>query len=125
MRYIIFLIYVGGVMIMIGYFVMLMPSEKFGRLSGLTLMIVIVASLFHGGLRGTTPYVLIYRMSVVVMIGLLLFLVILSVVGIVDYSRGMVKMYVTIGVIFFPLFMLLSCSSDFEDVVIQGSGEFR
>ena len=91
----IFLIYVGGIIILIRYCVILLPSIKFTWYSlipflvGLPLIgtgfVVVSASYAFG---------LLYRARALMLVAILLYLVLLSVVSLVDYSTGIIKIYV-------------------------------
>ena len=80
-------------MILTRYCVILMPINKFAKAP-------ITAMLFIGfALRvcltpvGVFTYGLLYRASVVFLMVGLLYLVMLSIVEIIDYSRGIIKIY--------------------------------
>jgi len=86
-----FLVYIGGLMILVSYCVMLLPIVKFRfgffffPLAGFWGAIAFpVGSSYSYGL-------LLSR--AVLLVGLILFLVMLSVVELVDYSRGNIKLY--------------------------------
>lgn len=92
--FILFLVYVGGLMILVRYCVMLIPSNKF--LTSAALYLVPTASLVSIG----SPLVkeisgfslgLLYSYSSIYLVAILLYLVILAIVEIVGYSRGIIK----------------------------------
>ena len=96
--FIMFLVYVGGIIILIRYCVMLMPSNKFAR----TPMVVVpaVAGVVVSMVQRVEPaisrslaYGLLYSARSIFLIALLLYLVILAIVDIVNYSRGIIKIY--------------------------------
>ena len=88
-RFVLFLVYIGGVMVLISYCVMLLPSAKFERMAVSPLYCALLLPFVRPVNRYS--YGLLYSWSCIFLIVLLLFLVILSVVDIVDYSSGMMK----------------------------------
>jgi len=91
---IMFLIYVGGIIILIRYCVMLIPLRKFGV--PLPYFLVLFFPLSISLPNPSYAYGILYCASAVFLIGVLLYLVILSVVEIIDYSWGILKIYVKI-----------------------------
>ena len=89
----IFLVYVGGIIILMRYCLILIPLNKFRYNPILLLIFIISAALpFTSNYTNNSfSYGLLYRSRVVFLLGLLLYLVITAVVGIVDYSRGIMK----------------------------------
>ena len=95
--FIIFLVYIGGLMVLLRYCVMLLPTNKFiTRERGLILIGLIVIFWFCGlpllNINGFS-FGLLYSASVILLLSILLFIVMLSVVTIIDYSRGILKIY--------------------------------
>jgi len=88
-----FLVYVGGIIILIRYCLILVPLNKFQYNPIILLIIIISAALpfTSNHINNSFSYGLLYRSRVVFLLGLLLYLVITAVVGIVDYSRGIMK----------------------------------
>ena len=89
--FILFLVYIGGIMILIRYCVILLPYNKFGNL---TITAAVVGAVFLERsltMPGSHAYGLLYRARVIFLVALLLYLVILAIVGIIDYSSGMMK----------------------------------
>ena len=90
---ILFLVYVGGIMILTRYCVILIPINKFSK-APITLLIFIGFALRVSQTPvGVYTYGLLYRASVVFLMVRLLYLVMLSIVEIIDYSRGIIKIY--------------------------------
>jgi len=91
--FILFLVYVGGIIILIRYCVILLPSNKFTWAPLLTFVFgVLLFILYEGSIevRGYA-YGLIYRARAILLVAMLLYLVILAIVDIINYSRGMIK----------------------------------
>ena len=87
----VFLVYVGGILILIRYCVILIPSSKFaGNLSPFLLLATSYPFLCAGNPRAFT-YGLLYRRRAVLLLGILLYFVLLAVVEIINYSRGTLK----------------------------------
>ena len=87
--FILFLIYVRGIIILFSYCVMLMPFTKISLLP----CFPVVAFIFYSDnfLSMSYAYGLLFSFDAVLLIGVLLFLVILCVVDIIDYSCGYIK----------------------------------
>lgn len=81
---------------------MLLPSNKFARLNLFSWPAILVGLGIREGFyrRNAFPYGLLYRASIILLVSLLLYLVILSIVEIIDYSRGIIKFYVEYGFIY-------------------------
>lgn len=84
--FVLFLVYVGGIMILISYCVMLTPNNKFK----FTLLPFAIPLGLSSPIN-SYAFGLMRRSNAILMISLLLFLVILSVIDIVGYSRGAIK----------------------------------
>ena len=89
----VFLVYIGGILILISYCVMLLPSNKYLWIhSPLLLFLITFAYPFA---RTPKPrsfsYGLLYRMSAILLLGIVLYYVLLTVVDIINYSSGMMK----------------------------------
>ena len=86
-----FIVYVGGIMILIRYCVILIPSNKFGKSQYLT--VIVGAGLMDGvaHILGSIAYGLLYRAGAITLVALLLYLVMLAIVEIINYSRGIIK----------------------------------
>ena len=100
---VIFLVYIGGIMILLSYCVMLLPSNKFWTLKKVKigLFLLLIAKCCHFPIVSPCvfAYGLIYSASAIFLVALLLYLVMLSVVSLVNYSRGMMKLYVQCDVL--------------------------
>jgi len=85
LSFVMFIVYAGGLMVLISYCVMLLPPTKM-KLTFFPLLFFsvpfITCDAFIYGL---------YRRSIMFLIGFVLFLILLCVVEIVDYSIGMMK----------------------------------
>ena len=89
-----FLVYIGGIIVLVSYSIMLQPMQKFPGFPALVPLLAAVLSPFYH-LRGRSfPFGLLVRISAVLLLGILLFVVLMSIVEIVNYARGMMK-YVT------------------------------
>lgn len=89
--FILFLVYIGGVLILVSYCLILLPVQKF--YSHFTKRIVVV-SIFLAAPMGVSrvyPYGLLFSSRAVFLVALLLIFVILSIVSIIDYSNGNIK----------------------------------
>lgn len=97
---IIYLVYIGGMMILIRYCVMIIPYNKFAS-SVLFLRALLVVLAFpqrYPVERGNAlAYGVLYSARAIFVLGILLFLVMLAVVSIIDYSGGILKIYVKSG----------------------------
>lgn len=93
--FILFLIYIGGLIILIRYCVMILPRNKFVRFNVFSFTALLVGLGIREGLyrRRVFPFGLMFRSSIILLVSLLLYLVILSIVNIIDYSRGIIKFY--------------------------------
>ena len=91
---ILFLVYVGGIIILIRYCVILIPSNKFEGIN-ITLLPIVVAMRLSLTIRvrkdSMFSYGLIYRCRAIFILSMLLYLVIIAVVAIIDYARGIIK----------------------------------
>ena len=101
--FVLFLVYVGGIIILISYCAMLMPSSKFKKMSLAPLAAYLIYSNTFVG-SSSYSYGMLFSRRAVVLLALLLYLVILSVVDIVNYSRGMMKLYVQFVIVFCLMF---------------------
>lgn len=93
---ILFLVYVGGIIILIRYCVILIPSNKFERISVSLLPIIIAMVLSFTIITkrdSAFAYGLLYSGRVILILRLLLYLVMVAVVSIIDYARGIIKIY--------------------------------
>ena len=80
-------------MILISYCVILLPSYKLAP-AGRVYVILSFFLILPNRTANCYTYGLLLNASVVIMVALLLYLVLLSVVAIIDYSRGRFKYYV-------------------------------
>ena len=89
---IIFLVYAGGIMILISYCLILIPINKFSFYPAISIPFLISFGLpiFHNNI-GAYSYGLLHRSRVILLLSLLLYLVMTAVVGIIDYSNGIIK----------------------------------
>jgi len=94
--FILFLVYIGGILVLLAYCVMLFPTPKYGRIpiAVTPIIVLVLGPLMPGHCVSAFSFGLLYRCSSILLIALLLYLVILSVVVVVDYSRGIIKYYV-------------------------------
>ena len=93
MSFIFFLIYVGGLVILLRYCVILTPMNKFT--SNAPLYPVLALFLIGDWSRSNSfTFGLLFSASSVFLVALILYLVMLRIVTIVDYSRGLIKIYV-------------------------------
>jgi len=89
--FILFMVYLGGIIILIRYCVILIPTRKF---TSVPITPFLFGVAVYGGFSipiGSIAYGLVYRVRAIFLIALLLYLVILSIVQIIDYSRGIMK----------------------------------
>ena len=109
---IMFLVYIGGIMILLRYCVMILPTNKFWRLS-ITIGVFLLTLLAYLLTIDYTPrvfaYGLLYRARAILLVALLLYLVILSVVSIIDYSCGIIKVYVEHAFLYDRFATILVC----------------
>ena len=100
---VIFLVYIGGIMILLSYCVMLLPSNKFWTLKKVEIGLFVLLFAKFSDIPIVSPcvfaYGLIYRARAIFLVALLLYLVMLSVVSMINYSRGMMKLYVQCDVV--------------------------
>lgn len=93
---ILFLVYVGGIIILIRYCVILIPSNKFERIS-ISLIPIVIAIVLSFPIRtkrdSAFSYGLLYNGRLILILSLLLYLVMVAVVSIIDYARGIIKIY--------------------------------
>ena len=93
---IMFLVYIGGIMILLRYCVMMLPTNKFWnhRITIVVFFLFLLASYITIDYSPRVfAYGLLYSASAILLVALLLYLVMLSVVAMIDYSCGMVKVY--------------------------------
>ena len=91
---ILFLVYVGGIMILISYCVILLPINKFPKVQPYALFFLSFSCSARITPVGSYVFGLIYTARVIFLLALILFLVMLAIVSIIDYSRGILKIYV-------------------------------
>lgn len=91
--FVLFIVYVGGIIILIRYCVILSISQKFYLFPFIPGLLGLGLTWIGGPNMpvSSTAYGLLFRASACLLIALLLYLVMLSVVAIVDYSRGIIK----------------------------------
>ena len=86
--FIIFLVLVGGLIILIRYCVILTPYKK----TSMSWTSLFGFLFYYGGdIERPYAYGLLYRANIIVLMCIILFLVILAIVSIIDYSRGTIK----------------------------------
>jgi len=90
--FILFLVYIGGIMILIRYCVILIPSYKFGLTPIVPLVIGVALSKGEKYWGGSFMYGLLFRARAVFLIALLLYLVMLAIVEVIGYSDGIIKL---------------------------------
>ena len=85
LRFIIFMVYVGGLIVLLSYCLMLRPTPKLKTY----LLFPLIASYFSARRPSNTYAMGISYGSTLILLGLLLLLVMVCVVEVVDYSSGM------------------------------------
>jgi len=101
--FIIFIVYVGGVMVLLAYCVILLPSSKYNWTQGLstaTPFLFLLLCPLHIQTPSAYAYGILFSVNTILLAGLLLYLVILRIVGIIDYSSGMMKIYAQYTVLY-------------------------
>jgi len=90
--FIVFIVYVGGILVLIRYCVILLPTSKF-EYAVVVYLPFIISTLLLCYPRCTESYSfgLLYRARSILLVGMLLYLVMVAVVIIIDYSDGMIK----------------------------------
>jgi len=88
-RLIIFLIYIGGLIILIRYCVILLPITKL--IVPIPAIFILVIPLSLSDIRNCYVVGILFRANAVFLICFLLYLVIISVVEIINYSYGILK----------------------------------
>jgi len=98
LAFILFIVYVGGVIVLLSYCVILLPFTKYPSYTSLLILplfIFLLTSIYgNQNLVSAFSYGLLYCVNVIHLASLLLFLVILAIVSIIDYSGGILKLYV-------------------------------
>jgi len=91
MGLVLFIVYVGGTIVLFTYCLMLSPLQFFSRQKKYySVVLLLLGSLvFRAGFMGI--YEFFGFIGVLLIIGILLFIVILSVVEIIDFSRGSLR----------------------------------
>jgi len=107
---ILFLVYVGGIIVLLAYCVILLPSSKYSvsAVWPATPAVLFLSSPFlpHQSVTSFNCG-LIYRSYAILLVALLLYLVILAIVNIIDYAGGILKLYVSYNAIQYALFILM------------------
>lgn len=93
--FVLFLVYVGGLIILLSYCVILVPTNKLNcsllcLFTPLLLGFIIIIDPIP---NRTVSFEILNRSRAILLVGLLLFMVMLSVVEIINYSLGMMKNY--------------------------------
>ena len=98
--FILFIVYIGGLFILFSYCIMLLPNMRWHTTSVIFfgVPILFIYPFPHLYPLPTINYGLLFRASAVFLIALLLYLAILAIVTIVDYSKGMLKTYDTYAI---------------------------
>lgn len=80
-------------MILISYCVMLTPYQKyvFPPMFPIALGLLLSHAMWYHNPAGAIPFGLLYSASAILLVSFLLYLVMLSVVEIIDYSVGIIK----------------------------------
>ena len=86
---VIFLVYIGGLIILLRYCVMLLPNNKF-KLPSLMYVLVLLSINVALDMQRTYSLGLLYSTRAILLVALLLFMVLLTVVEIIGYSSGMI-----------------------------------
>ena len=90
-RFVLFLVYIGGLLVLISYCLILIPSKMYSLFAISPLFL----SLFLSSRTTISPYCFgVYQYCLVFFLGLLLYYVLLRVVGIVSSCEGALKRYV-------------------------------
>ena len=93
-RIILFIVYVGGIIILITYSVILIPDRKFTIIKVETTLLLLFFYILPSLLikrHDTYSYGLLFRGGAILLLGLLLYIVIVVAVDVIDYSRGTIK----------------------------------
>ena len=116
---ILFLVYVGGIMILISYCVILLPINKFPKVQPYAF--ILLTSACSASLTPVGSYVfgLLYNARVIFLLALILFLVMLAIVSIIDYSNGILKMYVQPKHLFLDQCPIMPIPNDMQHSIIQ------
>jgi len=88
---ILFLVYVGGTIVLFTYCLMLSPLQFFSKQKKYYRLIVIVVGISYFINTYMGVYEFYFLSGVLVIIGMILFVVILRVVELVDFSRGSLR----------------------------------
>nr|AGS47805.1 NADH dehydrogenase subunit 6 [Zonosagitta nagae] len=92
MGLILFIVYVGGTMVLFTYCFMLSPLQNFGSRSKLYPLAVLMVGISYTTLSYHGTLMEFYWMSnILLLVGIILFVVMLSVVDMVDFSRGSMR----------------------------------
>lgn len=111
--FVLFLVYVGGIIILVSYCVILTPLIKYSTPFSILLLCFVSFSFIE--FPGTYVYGLLYSASTVFFVSILLFLVMCAVVSIIDYSRGMIYDK--------SLHLFFSCSCAMSPIIINNKNE--
>lgn len=88
LAFILFLVYVGGIIILVSYCVILTPLIKYSIPFAVLLLLLGFYSYME--FPGIYVYGLLYNSRTIFFVSFLLFMVMCAVVSIVDYSSGMI-----------------------------------
>ena len=88
---ILFIVYVGGTMVLFTYCLMLSPLQFFSNQKKYYRIIFVLRGGFLGSTLSMGIFEFYFVLGVLLIIGILLFLVMLRVVELVDFSRGSLR----------------------------------
>jgi len=91
MGLVLFIVYVGGTMVLFTYCLILSPLQFFSKMKKYYRGVLLFGGFFlvYGGVMGI--YEFYYFFGLLLIVGVLLFIVILRVVELIDFSRGALR----------------------------------
>lgn len=91
MGLVLFIVYVGGTMVLFTYCLILSPLQFFSKMKNYYRVVLLFGGFFlvFGGVMGI--YEFYYFFGLLLIVGVLLFIVILRVVELIDFSRGTLR----------------------------------
>lgn len=94
MSFVLFLVYIGGLIVLLCYCVILIPFNKFS-LSPYFLLTPFITLPFTKSpeVIRALPFGILFSLSAVFLVAILLYLVLLAVLTVIDYSSGSIKVY--------------------------------
>lgn len=108
--FVLFLVYIGGMIVLLSYCVILMPYNKFSFRTIILLIPFILISISKTNVViRAIPFGLLFSHSAVYLISLLLYLVLLAVLTVIDYSSGRIKVYDEYRYLSYNLIVVVYC----------------